>query len=187
MKLSQRVRNKYEKYDEVVDELESLGINRDLIYENLRFSNITGGGGGKLKRDLPVFVALKRTSPIRKRMIDYMFTTLSNSAEVTQKGLFNAANTKKSEWTQKDYDEHYIFHAATFVKANAKKTQPPQKDRVRQYDKKIECDTVHRNILLRMNAAGYGDDEYAAFCIALKWAAERLEAEKAAKEVKQND
>jgi hypothetical protein len=34
------------------------------------------------------------------------------------------------------------------------------------------------NILETMNTAGYGEDIYGAYCIALKWASERLEAEK---------
>ena len=39
-------------------------------------------------------------------------------------------------------------------------------------------------ILVDLVNSGHASDEYGAFCLTLKWAAERLEAEKAAKEVK---
>ncbi|MFA5715673.1 MAG: hypothetical protein WC998_08030 [Candidatus Paceibacterota bacterium] len=175
---------RYTKYKEVVEELLDAGLSdEDFIYSSLTVSHLQRVG--KIHGDIP-FIALKRTSPIRKKMFDYIFLTLSQGKKITHAGIQAASGTNKHEWTDKDFEEHYTPHAAANAIRyragvyNLPNTAP--RSPLTQRGHEIICDTVFRKILLRVISAGYGDTEYSALSHVMKWAAERLESEELAKE-----
>jgi len=176
------------RYEDFIDELVGLGVDRNEAFDHIPFSLLTVSSG----RDYIVFTDLRRDSPIRKKMVDYIFKTVCDGKKVTHLGLHTSSGINKSEMTLDDFKNHYREERINnphhnCLKARGFTTTPNSQSAVIPNIRSQSilllnlCTSGQIGILQAMDAAGYGDDEYAAFCIAIKWAAERLEAEKAAK------
>jgi hypothetical protein len=196
----------YQRYDEIVEEVSALGVDKDVAYNMIHISHLKRSGNGFGEPQYPSIFGLKRDSPIRKQYIDYLFNCVLSKKESSRKGMYEAAKVCISDWTDIDYDRHYTPQAAHMTKIN-------QKNKTRVASRAISSilsaptDVPHgrtvsgsyagltqkqslltnllspgqMNILIAANNAGYGDSEYAALCIAIKHLAERLETEKMAK------
>lgn len=185
---SKKTRSYYNNYKSIVDEIEGMGLrDRNLIYRLLKLDRLTGRGRANTHvRGMPKLFLLKRNSPIRKKMMDYIFKTISNGYRVKAEELKCASGVDVTTWSIDDFKEHYSAESAAYSFAQIRKwrdvprfvkspeiTNKPLVQRGRE----VVCDPIYRNILTRMVLAGHGDDEYAAFSIVMKWAVERLERE----------
>ena len=88
-------------------------------------------------------------------------------------------------WDETLINAHYKNNTAAYIISNRKNVETRMISKcitpiTKQVGQKIECAPIHRKILISMMEKGFGDNEYAAFCIALKWAVERLKEEQIA-------
>lgn len=116
-------------------------------------------------------------------MVDYLFNCCINKKKARTRDFNKFIYPPFKDWGEKEIEEHYLPSKINWVISNRKRHSKLQNFTIKksflgQSGQTIKCDSVHHNILLRMIDAGYGDTEYAAFCIALKWAAERINQEK---------
>jgi len=103
MGLNKKTISLYEKYGEIADELEVLGCNQDDIYTYLPLTAVVNS------RVLgqPSLRALKRSSPIRKKIIDYLFACAISQKYVTPRGMSTAAGVDTTKWSKEDFVAHY--------------------------------------------------------------------------------
>jgi hypothetical protein len=150
------------------------------------------------------FLGLRRDSKIRVETINKIVSNIINGKKTKGKDVHAWVGIRKlSPEEVKENFNNYVSGPIAAGLARTKKSVEQAKERTpNEQCLPIACATTNRNfdltekkrsilrvlntgqynILLSMIQGGYAEDEYAAFCIALKWAAERLEAEKAAKE-----
>jgi hypothetical protein len=192
-----------ERYLEVIDELVGMGADRDNAFDHIPYSLIACSGRSGRSGKLVPFISLRRDSPIRKHMIDYIFQCVISNERINYGGLIAASGVDISKWTEDDYKNNYTSGGARRV-INGKRLgnfsyTKAMKSVIggdltrlntfrsvsgnRSLTEKLQsltniCTSGQLGILQKMNAVGYGDNEYTSFSIALKWAAERLESEK---------
>ena len=163
----------------LTDEISEMGIPIDTVYECIPKAVVinTNQRHGFFPH------SLKRNSPIRKKMIDFIYKCCSNNEYISQKIMRKEFGTTE-EMTDDEIKTHANPKAACAilaVRAAKRKSlaalPTPPKVVFKQHPLKIECDTIYRNVLTRVMKAGYGDSEYAAFAHVMKWAGERLDAE----------
>lgn len=165
------------QYFELADELEELGIPLDVFYECVPKSIISHGGNDVTMRPLN-FDVLKRSSSLRKKGIDYIFKCCSNMMYVKPKSLIAAMDGMTiSSITSEQIDEHYKPSVATRAKASKlrrHKSTTVSNPAFTQSERKIECDPVIRNVLLRIVTMGKAEDEYGALMYCIKLGAESV-------------
>jgi Arc/MetJ-type ribon-helix-helix transcriptional regulator len=208
-------KNQYIYRHEIVPDLVAMGLLEDDVFENLPYSvglcnkSYVGERGRAKTINLG---ALRRDSPIRKKMLDFIFERIASGKRVSGSDLVNAG-FERTSWTIVDYERHYSSGAAGIrgllsERGPSKKSERGTSRAITSLKNKPVlsrgcfssngrqisltskkqilvnlCSVGQLAILERMAAAGHGDEEYAAFCIAIKWAAERLDVEKIAKDV----
>jgi hypothetical protein len=150
--------------------------------------------------------SLKRESTYRKKLLDFFFERIMSGKPTMVRDIIEAGFTTE-HWTDDEIKKEFEPRSANkkTVSSRMKKSACdsaikkivlgsgiPSSNAVSFSGSycgltKITgflnelCTSGQLGILQSMILNGYGDNEYTAFCIALKWAAERLEAEKAAK------
>jgi hypothetical protein len=197
MRISKESLDEYEKYTGVIDELCDRGCLKDTAFNLVHKTIITGY---KIKDGINLF-SLKRDSPIRKQIMEYLFNCVISGKRTTREGYIQSAGTR-AHWTDIEYEEHYSPRSVTQINnarlAKSRKARilngdgnDPDSINSLGYNTGIKrkmgflsclCTTGQTNILFNMIESGYGNNAYESFCIALKWASERLESEKSAKE-----
>jgi hypothetical protein len=190
--LSRKAQKQTGAYLDFVMELESMGLPEDQI---LLFLSASAYNNSGLRSLIP-------SSSIRKDTVSKIFDAISNNKKITQhmartftgidnwdekiieKNVFlsDATNTNGRAGLSAATRKQTLLSAINRRKANPSSTYvgrkcPSVADRI---SKLYQINTQGQtNILMEMNTAGYGEDIYGAYCIALKWASERLESEKA--------
>lgn len=199
---------KQERYEEFIEELVDLGVNKDLAFDYIPYTLLLTPKTGKLRNNIVSFLSLRRNSPIRQKMVDYIFLSVMQGKKITGEGLFKASKTNKLKWTDEDFKIHYTDSAATSaitgkklvkrgrqIAINLIKENPypdaPTIDGKYSITQKIVslssvCTSGQFGILQDICSSGYCEEEYSAFCLALKWALERLEQEKMNKDSRDN-
>jgi hypothetical protein len=192
MHISKKSIAEYEKYSDMIDELCIRGCEKNTAYNLI---HITVVRAGATKNGINLF-SLKKSSSIRKRIMDYLFSCAVSGKQTTRKGYVAIAGTRK-DWSDTEYDEHYTPLAISQIK----KVRAIERHKTRILNgvdnpnaghyfesntgvtRKMGalsslCTTGQTNILFSMVERGYGDNAYESFCIALKWASEKLDSEK---------
>jgi len=192
----------YKSYDEnVIEDLVDMGIDRDMAYNSVPISFTYSTHG-----HMPKLIYLKRSNPIRKRMIDYLYNCILREIPITRNGLAGAAGVNTKNWVEKDIIENYTQHSAKSLAGfiggsarinnlrnfkikqiiNSRDGVPSSGMVVHGGTSTINAKIAHlaavnssglNAILLRAIELGYVDDEYTAHCLFYKMAAERMEAE----------
>jgi len=178
-------------YFDFAAELSDLGLPEEIVYKYLPQS-------AYLHSYMP---ALKKDSIIRRSTLDKIVSQISSNKKITSKQLrkWVGVDTFTEEKAFENFSDAGYFAFCRGQKIRGKKIADAISDVPPKWQKMIlfnnqsisinelknrvfnACNSAQYAVLLEVQKAGYADDEYAAFCIALKWAAERLESEKAAK------
>ena len=176
-------------YLDFVRELIEMGMDEDTILLNFSSTSFAQSG---LKSLLP-------DSEIRKTAKSKIFDLISANKKVTVTMCRNI--TGINNWTHEfigsnckigTISKHGKFsgggvnHAgffSTLQRGQTNKSGSYDPTRIKNIRGKINViykmnTSGQTNILENMISAGYGEDVYGAYCIALKWASERLEQEK---------
>jgi hypothetical protein len=192
---------------DIVPDLVSMGAREDDVLDLFKYTHAWGCSRNRASGKKAVSIAsLKRSSPIRMKMLDFIFRSVVEGKEVTVDTLC-AGGFDLDKWALEDYVEHYEHvpqnkrivalappkkldtgHTKSAITCTIKNPIPHAATRASNgqsasvsVKKSILaglCTSGQIGILQDMNLAGFGDDEYTAFCIAIKWAWERLESEK---------
>lgn len=189
MGLSKRTISVYEKYAEIIDELEALGCNRDDAYTYLP---VTGVVNTRVLGQ-PNLKVLKRSSPIRKKIMDYLFNCVISKTYATPRGIRSAGGADTTTWSKEDFQTHYRdelfqgmagnwFERTKGLKRRAQALShygPISGDSAELTNKIAEITRILNppqiQILRRGMEVDGLDNEYAALIIALKKYAEYLD------------
>ena len=164
-----------------------MGIPIDTVYDCLPKSAIMVAQYEDGVRTVHIPV-LKRTSPIRKRMIDYIFDCCSKNEYVFPRALTQASGVSMKTITEEEIVSNYIPGAASFPLAALHVSRSPQRrvenipDKItdiplKQSGRDIFCDTAIRSVFTRIIAAGKAEDEYAALLYCVRLGAESLNSQ----------
>ena len=168
-------------YFALADEISEMGIPIDTVYDCMpkTLCSSSGYGGGNL---MPT--SLKRTSPIRKKMIDYIYDCCANNEFVNLKKLVTMCGVSKKTITEEEIRANYKPEYVNSTIANKRLAQShrlhavipiePVSKPLKQSGRDIVCDTAIRSVLTRIVAAGKAEDEYAALLYCIKLGAESL-------------
>ena len=168
-------------YFALADEISEMGIPIDTVYDCMpkKLCNGRGYGGSNI-----IPTSLKRTSPIRKKIIDYIFDCCSNNEYVNLKKLVTMCGVGKSTITEEEIRANYKPEYVNVTIANRRRAQARRLHTVipietvsnplKQSGRDIVCDTAIRSVLTRIVAAGKAEDEYAALLYCIKLGAESL-------------
>lgn len=177
-------------YFEIIDELVDMGVRREDAQNNIPLS-VCESSWNKTK-DLVNFHSLKKTSSIRKKMMDYFFLCAVNNKPAELPDLIKASGELRTKWTNEDYKMHYSLQAANFANSLVKRHNTMRIKRLSEKDDigkiivspwnvrhylMLACTAPQYSLLTQVSNAGYGDDEYAAFCFAIKLLGEYLQRE----------
>lgn len=176
-------RRTLKKYFDICDEISDLGIHINKVYKNYPKSCVAVSSTYK---DTTPISNFKKNSPIRQKVMDYIFECCANDIPVDTK-TYNKLLGDWRGWSDDMIKEHCTEHVAQYMisrrisirNKNKLKLLPAQITPcvLKQRDRNVELGAPHHAILHRMIEKGFGADEYAAFCIAMKWASERISGE----------
>ena len=179
----------------IVPDLVAAGLKEDDVYENLHYSILNQ------MYPLPPLLKIKRESPLRKKLLDILFEALASKRSLKGKDKyfkeiaekFPELDTRKwgyDEWML-HFGKDYRFRKVMGVITSERNHNPPKatpqdpevqhkrwgEDTPTSISRKLSnvITAGQRAILQDMVSYGFGDNEYAAFCIALKWASEKLD------------
>jgi len=174
-------------YFALVDEIVDMGVPIKQVYRNLPKS-----ASSNTRYGLVTISALKLQSPIRKRMVDYIFNQCADDKLVDIQELARVSGVDAKEWTEEDFREHYQKDKAEqAIRGRSGGLKLIQRLRDLVSKTVLEGDTsvlnernesiVGKLRILRalseplfnhcekMNAAGYGDNPYAALAHLVKF------------------
>ncbi len=167
-------------YFALADEISEMGIPIDTVYDCLPKSLCIGRGSGF--NIIPT--SLKRTSPIRKKMIDYIYDCCANNEYVNLKKLVTMCGLSKITITEEEIRANYKPEYVNSIITNKRLAQSrrlhavipiePVSKPLKQSGRDIVCDTAIRSVLTRIVEAGKAEDEYAALLYCIKLGAESL-------------
>lgn len=178
----------------IVPDLVAMGAKESDVFELLPYTTCSSSSSPK-GHNISL-VRLRRDSPKRKEMLDFIFSSVVSGKRISLNNITDAGFITDL-WTPEDYIRHYGYlpnSTITHNKADRNLIElsldklPLESacisDSIYRQNKRLSnfCTSGQMGILQKMNSAGYGNDEYAAFCIALKWASERIYQEKRQKE-----
>ena len=168
-------------YFALADEISEMGIPIDTVYDCMPKTLCNGGGFGS-SNIMPT--TLNRTSPIRKKMIDYIYDCCANNEYVNLKKLVTMCGVSKITITEEEIRANYKPEYVNATIANNRLAQSrrlhavipiePVSKPLKQSGRDIVCDTAIRSVLTRIVAAGKAEDEYAALLYCIKLGAESL-------------
>ena len=168
-------------YFALADEISEMGIPIDTVYDCMpkKLCNGRGYGGSNI-----IPTSLNRTSPIRKKMIDYIYDCCANNEYVNLKKLVTMCGVSKITITEEEIRANYKPEYVNATIANKRLAQSrrlhavipiePVSKPLKQSGRDIVCDTAIRSVLTRIVAAGKAEDEYAALLYCIKLGAESL-------------
>ena len=168
-------------YFALADEISEMGIPIDTVYDCMpkKLCNGRGYGGSNI-----IPTSLNRTSPIRKKIIDYIYDCCANNEYVNLKKLVTMCGVSKTTITEEEIRANYKPEYVNATIANKRLAQSrrlhavipiePVSKPLKQSGRDIVCDTAIRSVLTRIVAAGKAEDEYAALLYCIKLGAESL-------------
>ena len=168
-------------YFALADEISEMGIPIDTVYDCMPKTLCNGGGFGS-SNIMPT--TLNRTSPIRKKMIDYIYDCCANNEYVNLKKLVTMCGVSGITITDEEIRANYKPEYVNATIANNRLAQSrrlhavipiePVSKPLKQSGRDIVCDTAIRSVLTRIVEAGKAEDEYAALLYCIKLGAESL-------------
>ena len=168
-------------YFALADEISEMGIPIDTVYDCMPKTLCNGGGFGS-SNIMPT--TLNRTSPIRKKMIDYIYDCCANNEYVNLKKLVTMCGVSGITITEEEIRANYKPEYVNATIANNRLAQSrrlhavipiePVSKPLKQSGRDIVCDTAIRSVLTRIVEAGKAEDEYAALLYCIKLGAESL-------------
>ena len=168
-------------YFALADEISEMGIPIDTVYDCMPKTLCNGGGFGS-SNIMPT--TLNRTSPIRKKMIDYIYDCCANNEYVNLKKLVTMCGVSGITITEEEIRANYKPEYVNATIASKRLAQSrrlhavipiePVSKPLKQSGRDIVCDTAIRSVLTRIVAAGKAEDEYAALLYCIKLGAESL-------------
>jgi hypothetical protein len=178
-------------YFALADEISDMGIPIDTVYDCM--PKTVCRHDDRHTNGVVSPANLKRTSPIRKKMIDYIFDCCSNNEYVNPKKLIEVAGistkTITEEVIRSNYKPEFVDRVIGRKLRNAQsrraalasdpvhKLDTPVKldtKPMKQAGRDIVCDSAIRSVLTRIVAAGKAEDEYAALLYCIRLGAESL-------------
>jgi len=176
-------------YFELTDEIVDMGVPIKQVYRNLPKIVLSHGHTTVGLVSIP---SLKHHSPIRKKMIDYIFKQCADNKGVDITELIRVSGVDSRTWTEENYREHYkkgsAEHAINAKRSGIKRIKHLQdliSKTVREGDiRLLQQDNTHLlgkirllmalstplyNHCEKMNEAGYGDNPYAALSHLVKF------------------
>ena len=168
-------------YFALADEISEMGIPIDTVYDCIPKKLCDGGGYGG-QNIIPT--SLNRTSPIRKKMIDYIYDCCANNEYVNLKKLVTMCGVSGITITEEEIRANYKPEYVNATIASKRLAQSrrlhavipiePVSKPLKQSGRDIVCDTAIRSVLTRIVEAGKAEDEYAALLYCIKLGAESL-------------
>jgi hypothetical protein len=177
-------RYRLKQYFSLVDELVDLGVPIDQVYRNLpRFLKSRG------ERVIPNIHCLKTNSPLRRKAIDFLFDKCSNDTPVDVSEYIDIL-PDTTKWTKDDYKEHYkpesipylressgyrrnLYKSIAALPQDALNARELLRDSNQGVPQKLRLLRAVSDPLFnhceKMNAAGYGDNPYAALAHLVKF------------------
>ena len=175
-----KIRN-MRNYFALADEISEMGIPIDTVYDcmpKMLFNGRNHWGSNIIP------TSLKRTSPIRKKMMDYIYDCCANNEYVNLKKLVTMCGVGRITITEEEIRANYKPEYVNATIANKRLAQSrrlhavipiePVSKPLKQSGRDIVCDTAIRSVLTRIVAAGKAEDEYAALLYCIKLGAESL-------------
>jgi len=189
--LSKRSQDAVSDFLGVVNELVQMGLPEDIILLSFPSSALVGSG----------FFTLTPSSDIRKNTLSKIYDLLASNKKITSRVVrtFTGIDSWDQDIVEKncvlctgDPAKRRTLSKKSFLTRLEKRKHNPSSHLNLLKAKSDITDRISKlyfintqgqtNILENMQSSGYGEDIYGAYCIALKWASERLELEKTAKE-----
>jgi hypothetical protein len=184
--VSNNTMKRYLDYLDFIGELCSMGLDREECFTYFKTTTFQRVG----------LRAYRRDSPLRKNLVEKIVSSITNRdpitiAETIRMGICNLSESAAKENLTPLGHNAYRSSVVRKQKVLDSVNLPPEHQPAFIYGSYGSSSVKGRrsrvasvattgqwNVLLAMVNAGYAEDEYGAFCIAIKWAAERLENEK---------